>query len=89
MRLGLDVGSTTVKCVVLDDDNKIIYSVYERHLSKITQKISEILENVKAAVPGVENALFAISGSAGMGIAQSCDVDFIQEVYATRVAAQS
>ena len=89
MRLGLDVGSTTVKCVVLDDDNKIIYSVYERHLSKITQKISEILENVKAAVPGVENALFAISGSAGMGIAQSCDVDFIQEVYATRVAANT
>ena len=43
MRLGLDIGSTTIKCVVLDDNNKLLYSTYERHYSQITTKIGEIL----------------------------------------------
>lgn len=89
MKVGLDMGSTTVKCVVLDDNNKIIYSTYERHYSQITEKICDILSKVKREVPGCENAPIAFSGSAGMGIAESCNVDFIQEVYATRVAANT
>lgn len=89
MRLGLDIGSTTIKCVVLDDDNKLIYSTYERHFSQITQKIAEILSTVRQKVNGVENALVALSGSAGMGVAQSCGIEFVQEVYATRVAANT
>lgn len=89
MRLGLDIGSTTIKCVVLDDDNKLIYSTYERHFSQITQKIAEILGTVRQKVSGVENALVALSGSAGMGVAQSCGIEFVQEVYATRVAANT
>ena len=44
MKLGLDIGSTTIKCVVLDDENKLIYSTYERHYSQITEKIAEILD---------------------------------------------
>ena len=89
MRLGLDIGSTTIKCVVLDDNNKLIYSTYERHFSQITQKIAEILGTVRQKVSGVENALVALSGSAGMGVAQSCGIEFVQEVYATRVAANT
>lgn len=89
MRLGLDIGSTTIKCVVLDDNNKLIYSTYERHFSQITQKIAEILSTVRQKVNGVENALVALSGSAGMGVAQSCGIEFVQEVYATRVAANT
>ncbi len=89
MRLGLDIGSTTIKCVVLDEDNKIIYSTYQRHYSQITEKIGEILTAVREAIPGVENAKVAMSGSAGMGVADSCNVEFIQEVYATRVAANT
>ena len=89
MRLGLDIGSTTIKCVVLDDNNKLIYSTYERHFSQITQKIAEILGTVRQKVNGVENALVALSGSAGMGVAQSCGIEFVQEVYATRVAANT
>ena len=72
MKLGLDIGSTTIKCVVLDDDNKLIYSTYERHLSQITEKISEILSRVRSQIDGVENAAVALSGSAGMGVAQDC-----------------
>ncbi len=89
MRLGLDIGSTTIKCVVLDEGNKLIYSTYQRHYSQITEKIGEILSVVRKEVPNVENALCAISGSAGMGVAESCGVTFAQEVYATRVAANT
>lgn len=89
MKLGLDIGSTTIKCVVLDGENKLIYSTYERHYSQITEKIAEILETVRKKVGGVEKASVAMSGSAGMGVAQACGIDFVQEVYATRVAANT
>lgn len=89
MKLGLDIGSTTIKCVVLDNENKLIYSTYERHYSQITEKIAEILDTVRKNVDGVEKADVAMSGSAGMGVAQSCGIDFVQEVYATRVAANT
>lgn len=39
-KIGLDVGSTTIKCVVLDDNNEIIYSNYERHMSRIVEMTS-------------------------------------------------
>lgn len=74
---------------MLDDENKLIYSTYERHLSQITEKISEILARVRTQIDGVENAAVALSGSAGMGVAQDCGIDFVQEVYATRVAANT
>ena len=89
MKLGLDIGSTTIKCVVLDESNNIIYSTYQRHYSQITEKIGEILDTVRKEVPEAENAFVAMSGSAGMGVAESCDIDFVQEVYATRVAANT
>ena len=89
LRLGLDIGSTTIKCVVLDDDNKLIYSTYERHFSQITDKIAEILDRVRSEIEGAEDALVALSGSAGMGVAQDCGIQFVQEVFATRVAANT
>ena len=89
LKIGLDIGSTTVKCVVLDDDNNIIYKTYERHYSQITEKISELLKRVKETVTNADDTVIAMSGSAGMGIADACGIDFIQEVYATRVAANT
>lgn len=89
MRVGLDVGSTTVKCVVLDEKNNILYSTYERHYSQIKQKIADVLAKAKKAVPQCDNSPLAISGSAGMGLAEACDIDFVQEVYATRVATNT
>ena len=44
MRLGLDIGSTTIKCIILDDNEKLIYSAYERHYSHIREKTLEMLE---------------------------------------------
>ena len=64
MKVGLDVGSTTIKCVVLDDAGELIYSTYERHFSHILEKSEELLRRVASEyVPG-GRADFAISGSA-------------------------
>ena len=89
IRIGLDIGSTTVKCVALDEENNILYKTYERHYSQITSKISELLCKVRKELPHADDALVAMSGSAGMGVADACGIDFIQEVYATRVAANT
>ncbi len=89
VRIGLDIGSTTVKCVVLDKDNNILFNTYERHYSQITGKISELLKTVRTKIPKGETALVSMSGSAGMGVAEACGIDFIQEVYATRAAANT
>ena len=89
LKIGLDIGSTTVKCTVLDENNKLVYKVYERHYSQITEKIAELLRKLRRELPDADNALIAMSGSAGMGVADACGIDFIQEVYATRVAANT
>ncbi|MBQ9349215.1 MAG: 2-hydroxyglutaryl-CoA dehydratase, partial [Oscillibacter sp.] len=85
MKVGLDVGSTTIKCVVLDDRDQILYSTYERHYSHILEKTQELLRRV--AEKYGRTALLAVSGSAGMGMAEGVGVPFVQEVFATRVAA--
>ena len=87
MRVGLDIGSTTIKCVVLDEQDKIIYSTYERHYSHILEKGQELLQRIAKDYLPDGRAMLAISGSAGMGLADSCGVPFVQEVFSTRVAA--
>lgn len=86
MRIGLDVGSTTLKCVVLDDSDKIVYKDYQRHFSQITGKTVGMLNDIIAQFPDEKEMSLCISGSAGMGIADSLGIAFEQEVYATRVA---
>lgn len=87
MRIGMDIGSTTIKCVVLDENDQIIYSAYERHYSHILEKTRELLTSLNDTYLKGKKAFFAISGSAGMGLADSCGVSFVQEVFADRVAA--
>ena len=87
MRVGLDIGSTTIKCVVLNDAGEIVFSTYERHFSHILEKGRALLEKVAAEYLPDGKAYLAISGSAGMGLADSCKVPFVQEVFATRVGA--
>ena len=65
MRIGIDVGSTTIKYVVLDDQNNILHKSYERHLSQITEKTLGVLKTVRK-LTGENKALLSISGSAGM-----------------------
>ena len=86
MKVGLDVGSTTIKCVVLNDEDQILYSTYERHFSHIVEKSEALLRRVAEEWIPSGHALLAISGSAGMGMADKAQVPFVQEVFATRVA---
>ncbi len=89
MKIGLDIGSTTIKCVVLNDNNKIIHKSYQRHYSQITQNIIDILNDLSNTIPNIKTSLIAISGSAGMGLAEAANITFVQEVYATRIAANT
>ena len=88
MRVGLDIGSTTIKCVVLDEQDTLLYSTYERHYSHILEKAQELLRRIDAEHLHGRKALLSISGSAGMGLADSCGVPFVQEVFSTRVAVK-
>ena len=64
MRVGLDIGSTTIKCVVLDEHDAILYSTYERHYSHILEKAQELLRRIddeQSALAGREAARDLIS----------------------------
>ena len=76
MKIGLDIGSTTIKCVVLDDALNITYKTYERHFSHIVEKAAELVQRMhtevlhgapaqlpfmRTSVPPVKNRIFASS----------------------------
>ena len=83
--VGIDIGSTTIKAIVLDDEDNVIFSSYERHYSRIAEKLSEVLDKLeKGPLKGIDEVSLAFTGSAGMGIAEGCSFPFYQEVYATR-----
>ena len=87
VKLGLDIGSTTIKCVILNEKEELVFSNYKRHYSHIKESIQEIIKDLKNHKLIDEEIILGISGSAGMGIAEGCGVTFVQEVYATRIAA--
>ena len=87
LRIGLDIGSTTIKCVVLDEKDAILYACYDRHYSLITQKTRELLTRIDEDFIHGAPVHLSISGSAGMGLALGAHIPFVQEVYATKVAA--
>ena len=89
MKVGLDIGSTTVKAIVLDENNNIVYKNYQRHLSHINQKCKEIISDIRKTFPETNKAYIAISGSAGMGLAEKCGIPFIQEVHATKICTEN
>ena len=82
--LGIDVGSTTVKTVILDGE-EIVYNKYERHYSKVKETVAEQLKIIRDKYKG-ERFKIAITGSAGLGIANSSGIEFVQEVYSAFVA---
>ncbi len=89
IRIGLDIGSTTIKAVVVDENNKILYTKYERHLAQIKEKMYDLISEIHGEFPLEEEVGLSISGSAGMGIANDTGVQFVQEVFATRIAVKS
>ncbi len=85
-KVGIDVGSTTLKVVVLNNDDKIIFCSYKRHFSQIVTATISMLAELLPLL-GDNEIKVAISGSAGMGLAESAGLEFTQEVYATKIAA--
>ncbi|WP_368184184.1 acyl-CoA dehydratase activase, partial [Anaerotruncus rubiinfantis] len=81
MTIGIDIGSTTVKIVVVQNNN-MVYQRYERHMSQVRQKTLELVRDAREAI-GDEPFTIAFSGSAGLGVAKSAGMPFIQEVFAT------
>ena len=85
--LGIDVGSTTVKTVILNENNEILDKTYERHLAKPKELVLDRIIQIQQKYPN-EKFSIAIAGSAGMGIAKNCEIPFVQEVYATSLGVR-
>ena len=81
LSLGADVGSTTAKIAVLRGD-EILYTSYERHYSRIRETLVKMLRDA-APVLGDSPFTAAVSGSAGLGLAEGAGIPFVQEVWAT------
>ena len=81
INIGIDIGSTTAKISVVKDE-EILFEKYQRHLSKARQTALDLIEEAKHIIQD-EEIQITISGSAGLGLAEKCDLPFVQEVYAT------
>ncbi|WP_071131104.1 2-hydroxyacyl-CoA dehydratase [Enterococcus timonensis] len=79
---GIDVGSTTVKIVVLDNEKKAVFQKYQRHFSDVLEATRKILIEAKDILPANQPLKMNITGSGGMGLADVLDIPFVQEVIA-------
>ena len=82
--MGIDVGSTTVKVVAIDEQFNIIYKSYVRHYARVRETVLSELEKVRTRFPGDYSV--SITGSAGLGISQRSGINFVQEVQAAFIA---
>ena len=80
-QIGIDIGSTTAKIVVVKD-GQTVFDSYERHFSQVRSKTLELIRRVKDHIVG-DKIKVAISGSAGLGLARATGIPFVQEVFAT------
>ena len=88
LHMGIDVGSTTVKVVVLDDSNKILYSEYRRHFSDIKSTVSDLFADVQKAL-GDKQFTVVITGSGGLLLSKMLGLPFVQEVIANKTAIET
>ena len=80
-RVGLDIGSTTVKVAVLGEDNELLYSRYKRHFSDIRKTVSDIIAEAGKELEN-ERVMIAVTGSGGISVAKWLEIPFVQEVAA-------
>jgi activator of 2-hydroxyglutaryl-CoA dehydratase len=86
--VGIDIGSTTVKVVILDSSRRIVYEKYERHYADIKRKLQHILYDAHKKLPEAQFTVM-VTGSGGMNIAKSMGAAFTQEVVAATKAIQT
>ena len=88
MRLGIDIGSKTIKLVLLDAENTLVYSRYIEHRSQIKRAFSEAIHDVLWRQGDCEVEAF-VTGSAGMRVVELFEIPFIQEVVALKRAVRT
>lgn len=85
--IGIDIGSVTVKTVVFDTTNNIVYKEYKRHFSDVKKALSEVLVNIYNELKD-SKVTIVITGSGGIDISQKLNIKFIQEVIASTHAIE-
>lgn len=86
-KTGIDVGSTTVKVVVFDEDNNLLFSRYERHYSDVKTATIKVLQEAISKI-GDQVVSIAITGSGGMGLSDAAEIPFVQEVIAATTTVE-
>ncbi len=85
--LGIDIGSTTVKIAILNSENEIIFSDYERHYANIQETLASLLKKFIGQYRNT-NLYPVITGSGGLTLAKHLNVPFVQEVVAVSTALE-
>lgn len=86
-KIGIDIGSTTVKIAILNEENKVLFSDYQRHFAKIQETLAELLEKAYGKL-GELTLHPVITGSGGLTLANNVEVPFTQEVIAVSTALE-
>ena len=86
-KAGIDVGSTTVKVVIFDDNYQLLFSRYERHFSDVKTATIKVLNEAISEI-GDQTVSIAITGSGGMGLADVAEIPFVQEVIAATTTVE-
>ena len=87
-RAGIDIGSTTVKLVVLDEHNEIIFGDYRRHHAHTQETLNSLLKSARQKI-GDCTLKVKITGSGSINLGKALDIDFVQEVVAVATALKS
>lgn len=88
LHMGLDVGSTTVKLVIIDKDNNLKYSVYKRHKSNVEETVKNVLTDAYKQFEN-EDVTIMVTGSGGMFVEKYWNMNFIQEVVSGTTAIRT
>ena len=80
--VGFDVGSTTVKIAVLDDDHQLVYQEYQRHFANIKETISAVIGRAYEKVLKDQRCTIHVTGSGGLLVSKWLGIPFVQEVIA-------
>ena len=86
-KLGIDIGSTTVKIALLNEADEFIFSDYERHFANIRETLHDLIADAYQTAGEIE-ASPMITGSGGLTLAKHLEVPFVQEVISVSTALQ-
>lgn len=87
-RIGIDIGSTTIKAVAIDEEGRMVFKAYEHHNARARELLVKLLKKI-GEIAGLDGEVsLCLTGSVGMGVAERCSVKFVQEVVAATAAVR-